>query len=577
VSPELVSNDRRPDVRISSLSITNFRSIETLTIPVPQVCALIGPNNAGKSNIMEALRRVLGTGWVTVSSFSPDDIFLREAERAITISCALDPPVAYHRFKGAPQTNIHGLTFEYTKYKIGEKKGQPRFEQHCRDLNGQSTTVLAKAPRKGEPHRYEPLLGIPQEVRDAIPLIYIGTNRSLKEQLPFARFSLLRQIFADINEGLHNPNDTVKVKRANGAEETLPRIDRFRELMEATLSLLRTDAFKAVEAVIKEKVLLQLGFDPAADPSKVDLYFTPIDSFDFYKSLDLLIKEDNFTVSAQEMGEGMQNAIVLAILQAFEQTQKKGAVLLIEEPEMFLHPQMQRTLYKTLRKIGQTNQVIYTTHSPHFVAVPDYNEILLVRKQAGKTYVTTSNLPIDSSRREKLVKELDPERNELFFASRLLVVEGDTEKLAFPEYAKALGIDIDQAGATVIEVGGKRNLMEFARIAISFGIPTGVVYDKDSSDFPKEKKAEEDAYNAELDALQKADGSVRVWRFDARYEEHLQRALGNAKYQELCQKFPHTAKPTKARLIAMEKGLPVPQPVEEILRWLGNKPKPQPA
>lgn len=115
--------------------------------------------------------------------------------------------------------------------------------------------------------------------------------------------------------------------------------------------------------------------------------------------------------------------------------------------------------------------------------------------------------------------------------------------------------------------------MEFARIAMSFGIPTGVVYDKDSSDFPKEKKAEEDAYNAQLDGLRGTDGNVQVWRFDCRYEDHLRKALGEAKYQELSQQFSHTTKPTKARLIAMEPGLPIPEPVEDMLRWLGNKPK----
>ena len=51
------------------------------------------------------------------------------------------------------------------------------------------------------------------------------------------------------------------------------------------------------------------------------------------------------------MGEGVQNAIVLAVLKAFEERRKQGAILLIEEPEMFLHPQMQRSLYKTLRAI----------------------------------------------------------------------------------------------------------------------------------------------------------------------------------------------------------------------------------
>jgi predicted ATP-dependent endonuclease of OLD family len=399
----------------------------------------------------------------------------------------------------------------------------------------------------------------------------------LREQLPSARYSLLRQIFEDIDRRLHDPQDTVTIKQGNGTEETVPRLDRFRELMQSALALLRTDYFNRVETIIKNKVLQQLGFDPVKDTDKIDLYFTPIDSFDFYKSLDLLITEGGFTVSAQEMGEGMQNAIVLAILQAFEETQKQGAILLIEEPEMFLHPQMQRSLYKTLRRIGENNQVIYTTHSPHFVAVPDYNDVVLVRKHSGSTNVTRSALPTDSVRREKLIKELDPERNELFFATRLLIVEGDTEKLALPEYAKTLAIDLDQSGATIIEVGGKRNLMEFARIAISLRIPTGVVYDKDSSDFPKEKKAEEEAYNAQVDALHNADGTVQVWKLHDCYEDHLRKALGEPKYQELCQKFPNVGKPTKARLIAMEPGLVIPEPVEEILRWLGNKPKESPS
>ena len=92
-------------------------------------------------------------------------------------------------------------------------------------------------------------------------------------------------------------------------------------------------------------------------------------------------------------------------------------------------------------------------------------------------------------------------------------------------------------GATIVEVGGKRNLREFADIAISFGIPTGVVYDEDSSDF-RDQRADEVEFNEELDGLARADLSVRVWRLVKNYEDRLRRAVGEDSYQELCQKYP---------------------------------------
>jgi len=199
-----------------------------------------------------------------------------------------------------------------------------------------------------------------------------------------------------------------------------------------------TDEFKKLERSIKRNALHQLGFDPDTDTEKLDFFFSPFDTMEFYKSLNLRVREYDFTIRAVELGEGIQNALVLSILQAFEERRKQGAILLIEEPEMFLHPQMQRSLYKTLREIGKTNQIIYTTHSPHFVSVPEYNEVMLVRKDSNGTQVYRSNLPIDLKRREKFIKELDPERSELFFASRLLLVEGDTEKLSLPEYARKI-------------------------------------------------------------------------------------------------------------------------------------------
>ena len=120
-----------------------------------------------------------------------------------------------------------------------------------------------------------------------------------------------------------------------------------------------------------------------------------------------------------------------------------------------------------------------------------------------------------------------------------------------------------------MEVGGKRNLPEFAQIAASFEIPTGIVYDEDS-DFDDE--GEEGKFNAALDSLGGKDGRVSVWCLSKKYEDHLRKAIGEKKYQTLCQKYSNVGKPTRARLIATETEVPIPEPVAEILMWLANKP-----
>jgi predicted ATP-dependent endonuclease of OLD family len=424
-------------------------------------------------------------------------------------------------------------------------------------------------PRRSSPPKFEPLLGVPAEIREAVPLIHIGADRSLRRQLPNQQYSLLRRIFEDIDEDFQNPENKVAVRDRDGNEHEVPRTERLQRLLTLVMKLLKTDKFKRVETSIKQNVLEQLGLKAEADD--IDLYFTPMSSMDFYKNLDLVIRDHGFTISAIEVGEGFQNAIVLAVLRAFEETKRKGAILLIEEPEMFLHPQMQRSLYKTLQKIGETNQVIYTTHSPHFVSVPEYRDVLLVRRNGEGTCVIQSSLATDNRRREKFLKELDPERSELFFACRLLLVEGDTEKLSYPGYAAKLGLDLDRRGATIVEVGGKRNLKDFADLAISFQIPVGVVYDKDSSDF---NNADEEAkYNDMLDQLKTDDDLVRVWQIDSKHEDAVCRAVGENKFQELSQRYPNYTNATRQRLIATDPEMPVPDEFAVILRWLAAEPE----
>jgi hypothetical protein len=317
---------------------------------------------------------VLSGDWgPRASSFSEDDVYLRNGDLDIKIEFSLEPAIEYRKLKEADAVQIETMQFLYTRYKKGPEIGTRRLEQTCFNESGERPTVMTGYPKRGVPPKFEPLVGIPQEVREGVPLIYIGTDRSLRRQLPSQQYSLLRRIFEDINADFHDPGNKIVVRDREGKELEVTRAQRLEQLLKVVMNLLKTDEFKRVETSIKGSVLEHLGLNAEADD--LDLYFTPMSSMDFYKNLDLVIKDHGFTISATEVGEGFQNAIVLAILRAFEEKKRQGAILLIEEPEMFLHPQMQRSLYKTLRKIGETNQVIYTTHSPHFVSVPDYRDV----------------------------------------------------------------------------------------------------------------------------------------------------------------------------------------------------------
>ena len=556
-------------MKIAKIIIENFRSIKgPLEINLNQINALVGPNNVGKSNILLALKKIFATKWLSVGAFDEKDVYQGNPEKDIIISVELEDPIEYKEIKSDPSSvAIKTLIFKYTHYKIGPSAGEPRLEKSCLDEGGKTPVVLSKKPQTGEKHQYKPIISIPQEVLEQIPVIFIDANRQLKDQLPKSKYSLLRQLLKDVNEDFNSPQNTIEIERQNGSKKVIARKDFLNKLMERAITLLKTEEFSTIEESIKTNILHQLGLNPKEE-NDIDFYFAPPTSSDLYESLDLYIKENGFSSNATELGGGFQNVIVMAILKTFEEKKKKGAIFLIEEPELYLHPQMQRFLYKTLRNIGKDNQIIYTTHSPHFVTIPEYNEVVLIAKDKNGTNKKTSNLSKNDISEEKMQKEFDPERNELFFAKKLILAEGDTEKFCIPEFAKKMGVDFDNIGATLVEVGGKRNLLDFAKIAISFEIPTCIIYDEDSSDFRNDEKGEEQKYNQSLDLLGTDDERVIVKKFKKKYEDELKKEIGEKEYQKLCQKYPNRTNAVRQKLIASDFEVKVPKFIEPIIQWL---------
>ena len=174
-----------------------------------------------------------------------------------------------------------------------------------------------------------------------------------------------------------------------------------------------------------------------------------------------------------------------------------GAIVLIEEPELFLPPQIQRYLYRVLRQIAATgNQVLYSTHSPALLNVVRLDELVFAerRPSVGTTLLQPEPLPADEEFRA--YSEFDSSRSELFLARAAVLVEGLTEKLTLPFAFEALGHDPDRERISIVECGGKGNIPLFAKVCRAVGLPFVAVHDRDAPPGQEPSEAER-----ELNAL----------------------------------------------------------------------------
>ncbi|HUR16536.1 MAG TPA: TOPRIM nucleotidyl transferase/hydrolase domain-containing protein [Candidatus Limnocylindrales bacterium] len=159
----------------------------------------------------------------------------------------------------------------------------------------------------------------------------------------------------------------------------------------------------------------------------------------------------------------------------------KGEILLIEEPELMLTPHQQRHLYNLLRRfVEQGNQVIYSTRSPALLDATRYDEIVrLDRTTEGMRIRRAPDQLLTELQRVHLAAEFDHERNEMFFATSVVLVEGQTERQSFPTIFNRLGYDPDALGISIVECGGKGNLILIARVLAELRIPHLIVHDSD--------------------------------------------------------------------------------------------------
>jgi putative ATP-dependent endonuclease of the OLD family len=197
-------------------------------------------------------------------------------------------------------------------------------------------------------------------------------------------------------------------------------------------------------------------------------------------------------------GDGLKRAITFAILRAYVELKDRqradgkskpaGSYLfLFEEPELFLHPVAQRTLFDALHEISKGNHVVVTTHSPLFFQPAAASTFLkMVKRTDGrfgpKPYSQALAIDInDLDTRAQFQLITYENSSAAFFCQTVVLVEGDSDFIVFPHIAKLLNPlwNPELMGLAFCRVSGKGSLGRYKRFFNLFDIQVYLIADLD--------------------------------------------------------------------------------------------------
>ncbi|MFA4848551.1 MAG: AAA family ATPase [Methanoregula sp.] len=160
----------------------------------------------------------------------------------------------------------------------------------------------------------------------------------------------------------------------------------------------------------------------------------------------------------------------------------KNKIILIDHPELHLHPHAERNLANLIDE-SEDIQIFLITHSPYFVNIDKHHKIYRVTQKNSQAEVHTMP-PEHLTDRDysKLEHLLDIDTKEIFFARKVLLVEGPTECGAIPVFAKAQKYSLDKNGVSIIDASGKSSLGLFARLCEGYHIPYLILADGDATE-----------------------------------------------------------------------------------------------
>lgn len=473
-------------MHISRLVVKNFRSLESVDVAVsPGVTVIIGENNVGKSNLIHALRVCLDVGLSSsYRTLLKEDIYSRvditapfqvlvgvefagfkdvENEEALLLGAQIAPDRARLFYRFRPKRIVReaiaagasvSLTLDDFAWELAGG-GNPAVDLASIEWNDELGTLGASTFQLQSLQNYQ--------------IVFMPALRDVETDLQQGRRSTLSRLIDSIGIDASEQKALIDiVSAANAKLEGSPTIKSIAEAIDASLMNITGPAFAMNVA---------LGLSSPTFQSIV-------------RNLIVLLSNNMLSsFEPRRNGLGMNNLLYIAILiEHFKRRaasgKSAGELLLVEEPESHLHPQLQNTLLQSL--MDGSFQTVMTTHSAQVAAKAPLSSFIILTDR-GKN-PPTARVPAKASsltavEADDVERYLDATKSNLLFAKKVMLVEGAAELLLIPSLVRAgLDIDLERNGISVVAVHGT-HFSSYAKLFSDDGMPKpcAIVGDADYS------------------------------------------------------------------------------------------------
>ena len=399
-------------MQITDLRIRNFKSIRDMHIQgIENALILVGKNNTGKTAVLDAIRAVGGSYEISREDFQED---YPNIEIMMSLEICEEDLRRLHR---------SGAVSQYRRYETWLSDFQKKLPSYA----GEILTFEYVANREGKVRWVDGTKKNNPYIQEIFPQIYyMDTQRSLgqfqEELLMMQEDSLLKQMRKGcciFDEAKLCNNCFACIGLINQKKPEEMNAFEAAKLLDHKLYQLNLDVFsrRVNENFSRNGGLDEIRFSMNRDIER--MLSVTAEAYD---------RSRNVVKPVAHMGKGMRSIYMLSLLETYAQSEGQNpGMIIVEEPEIFLHPQLQKVSGEILYRLSRDNQIIFSTHSPNMLTNFNSRQIRQVVLDGDGCSQVCERTDISA-----ILETLGYSANDLMNVNFVFIVEGKQDKSRLP-------------------------------------------------------------------------------------------------------------------------------------------------